>query len=593
MRIISHTTKNIYDIDFKKQGENTVKCPECSESRKKKSLKPFQWNNTKMVGYCWHCETTFAEYKPYTTEKIYVAPEWKNETTLTDKAVKWFTSRMISQKTLIKAKIYSDNEFMPQIGQKCEVICFPYIYSNKLINIKFRGSNKSFKLFKDAELIFMNLDTALTYDKIIIVEGEIDLLSLMEIGYDNVVSVPNGGGAKDMPYLDNYIELFKNKKIIIAVDNDIKGVELKNELIRRFGSENCQTVNFMDCKDSNEVLCEKGGIELRNIIEAAKDIEVSGIIDVENNYEDIYNLYVNGLSQGNTTGILELDKLITWELSRLSVWTGVPSHGKSSILDYITTILNIKYGWKVAYFSPESYPMKYHYARIFSLLTGRQFKQNALYDNDFEPVFNYIKDNYFFIYPEENFKLETILEKAAYLVKTKGINILTIDPYNTLEHTRNKGENETDYVNRVLDLLDKFKKKYNCLVNLVAHPTKIKKDITGKHELPTMYDIAGSANFYNRADYGISIYRHFDNDPRIDFNVLKVKWKHLGEGGVATFKYNYNNGRLEDYNKTIDFWNNTSYLDITQNTLINTPITPITTSVYDIQPNLEFNDIPF
>lgn len=560
MKIISLNTKQTYDLDISRHGENSLKCPECSGSRKKKSAKPFRWNNDKMVGHCYHCDTSFVEYKPYKSEKVYVAPEWKNITTLSDKAVKFFESRMISQKTLNKMRVYSDTHFMPQVNAICEAICFPYFFNGKLINIKYRGPQKSFTLSKDAELIFWNLDCVSSFESIIIVEGEIDLLAMVEIGMDNVLSVPNGASGKDLVYIDNYIDLFHGKKIIIAVDNDMKGSELKSELIRRFGSENCLTVNFEDCKDANEVLIEKGGLKLSDIIKEAKEIPVSGIISVEDGYDDIYNLFCHGLEKGKLLGIAELDALISWELARIAMWTGIPSHGKSSIVDLINVILNILYGWKVAYFSPESFPTKYHFARIYSLITGSPFRKTQDNEHEFKETFEFINDNYSFIYPEDNFKIENILEKAEYLVKKKGVRILTIDPYNTLENTRNKGENDTDYVNRVLDLLDRFKKKNNCLIHLIAHPTKMKKQLNGTYECPTMYDISGSANFYNRADYGFSIYRHFGDDPKIDFNVLKVKWKHLGEGGSAEFRYNYNNGRLENINKTIDQWNNTSFL---------------------------------
>jgi twinkle protein len=559
MKIISLATKQIYDIDFSKSGENTAKCPECSQSRKKKSAKPFQWNNQKLTGYCHHCNASFVEYKPFKTEKVYFVPEWKNITGLSDKAVNYFTSRMISQSTLVKMKVYSESHYMPNIGNT-EAMCFPYFYNDRLVNIKYRGPQKSFTVVKDAELIFWNIDCVSNFETIIIVEGEFDCLSFIECGFENCISVPNGASGKELPYLDNYIELFTGKKLIIAVDNDLKGSELKTELIRRFGSENCNLINFEDCKDANEVLCTKGGLKLKELVRDAKEIPVKGVVDIEANYDDIYNLFQNGLEKGKDLGIPELDELITWELSRLAVWTGIPSHGKSSIVDFVNVVLNIRYGWKVAYFSPESYPIKYHFARIYSLITGKQFRRNLSKENEFEETFNYINDNFSFIYPDDNFKFENILEKAQYLVKKKGISILVIDPYNNLEHTKNKGENDSDYVGRFLYELTKFGKKNDVLIHLVAHPTKMKKQLNGLYECPNMYDINGSANFYNKADYGISIYRYFGADSRIDFNALKVKWKHLGDGGTASFKYNTNNSRLEHIDSIEGSWDENNFL---------------------------------
>ena len=155
---------------------------------------------------------------------------------------------------------------------------------------------------------------------------------------------------------------------------------------------------------------------------------------------------------------------------------------------------------------------------------------------------------------------ENILEKAKYLVKKRGIKVLVIDPYNKIEHTKNRGESETEYISRFLDKLSTFAKTYSVLVVLVAHPTKMKKELTGKYEVPSLYDISGSANFYNKCDYGLSIYRNFDENTT-DVYVLKVKFKHLGEGGKVTKKYNYRNGRYESENSDVNSWDYSNWLN--------------------------------
>ena len=67
--------------------------------------------------------------------------------------------------------------------------------------------------------------------------------------------------------MDNYIELFNPiNRIYIATDNDIKGIELKAELIKRFGSEKCSIVSFKDCKDANQYLVKYGGIALNDTL---------------------------------------------------------------------------------------------------------------------------------------------------------------------------------------------------------------------------------------------------------------------------------------------------------------------------------------
>lgn len=584
IRILSDKTKVIYSISINKSGENNQICPECSHLRKTENQKTkvFSWNNEKLVGFCNHCQTSFYLYKPYKDEKQYQYPEWKNNTQLTDKAVKYFEGRMISQKTLIKMKVYSDNEFMPQLNSKSEVICFPYFLDEKLINIKFRGAKKSFKLFKDAELIFYNINCVKDFKEIIITEGEIDTLSFIEIGINNVISVPNGAGVKVLSYIDNYIELFENKTIIIASDNDIKGFELRNELLRRFGNENCKIINFKDTKDANEYLIKYGGLELKNCYQNAVDVPVEGIINLNSKYDDIYNLYINGLQKGLTIDEIELDKLISFETGRLLTITGIPGHGKSEVLDYILTKLNILHQWKVAYFSPENYPIEIHYSKLASKITGKKFNTYDLKRDEFDFTFNYILDNFFFIYPEENINLNNILDKAKYLIKKFGIKVLVIDPYNKLEHQKGNGESETEYISKFLDKLSMFAKKNNILICLVAHPRKMEKD-KKKFEIPTLYDINGSANFYNKTDYGITIYRHFnEGENRVDVLIQKVKFKHLGTIGAVSFAYNYYNGRMEKIDSMTETWEKNNYLyKIPESELINLPN------------NLEFEQAPF
>lgn len=557
--IVSLETKERYDINATRSGENYMPCPECSKHRKKQKDKCFSWNNAELVGKCHNCEASFVLYVPFEKEKEYVAPEWKNNTELKENAVKWFEGRMISQKTLKAMKIYSDNEYMPQISKETSVVCFPFFKNGKLVNIKYRTGDKKFKLVKDAELILYNIDSIIDKKEAVIVEGEIDCLSYIECGIDYVVSVPNGAGT-NLDYLDKCFELFESKeKIYLATDNDSKGISLRDELIRRFGSEKCLIVNFKDCKDANQYLTTYGGIALNDTIKNAIEITVKGIVKLSNIYDSIHNLYMNGMQKGATIDVSEIDKAVSWELGRLAIVTGIPSHGKSEWVDFIISKLNIVQKWKVAYFSPENFPTMYHFAKICSKITGKEFKAGYLSTTEFEETFEYIKDNYFFIYPEDDMSFNSIIEKAKYLVKKRGIKILVIDPYNKIEHLKEKGENETEYISRFLDKLVTFARTYNVLVFLVAHPRKMQKDGTGKHEVPSLYDINGSANFYNKCDYGISIYRMPEGN-EVHIQVLKIKFKHLGDGGDIKMMYNYRNGRYEKADSDVNQWDYSNYL---------------------------------
>ena len=78
-----------------------------------------------------------------------------------------------------------------------------------------------------------------------------------------------------------------------------------------------------------------------------------------------------------------------------------------------------------------------------------------------------------------------------------------------------------------------------------------KKD-NGLYEVPTLYDIAGSANFYNQVDNGITVYRDFQTG-NSHIYVQKVKFRHIGEIGESVFKYNIQNGRYNLLEEEQDF----------------------------------------
>lgn len=546
-KIIDVANRIVCQINPTHKGENTMTCPICSPTRKKKRDKCLRWNADKGVGQCHHCGASFVAYDPYRTKpkKEYTVPAWRNKTELTDKAVKWFEGRCISQKTLNAFKIFSDTEFMPQFGKQAEAMCFPYFRGGEQVNIKFRGPSKSFKLVSGAELIFYNLDSVVGKKEAVIVEGEIDALSYAESGIPHVLSVPNGAGSKDLSFLDNCIDLLDGiETFYIATDQDEPGVMLRTELVRRLGQHRCRIVSFGGYKDANELLCSSGITAVRDSLKQAVELPLTGIADPYLHYEEAYSIFENGLDQGMEIGLPEIDEVIKWKTGLLAVWTGIPSHGKSEMLNFFSVMWNRVFGWKTAFFSPENMPYhKYLLPKLMSVITGKTYRKGFISDTEYEEAFDYICDNFKFIDADDDYTVETILQTAENLVRRYGIKALVIDPYNCFEHRQERGESETQYIGRFLDRLVRFAKKFDVLVNLVAHPRKMER-LGKSFAKPTLYDISGSANFYNKTDIGITVYRNFDEqNPGTELIVSKVRFKELGQTGKVDLQYNLVNGR--------------------------------------------------
>jgi twinkle protein len=78
----------------------------------------------------------------------------------------------------------------------------------------------------------------------------------------------------------------------------------------------------------------------------------------------------------------------------------------------------------------------------------------------------------------------------------------------------------------------------------VAHPVKPVRE-PGKLPIPTLYDIAGSANWANKTDIGFSVYRD-DQARKVDVHIRKVRYKLVGKIGQAAFRYNRRYSELEE-----------------------------------------------
>ena len=554
------------DLRGKTKGQIKTTCPFCSTDRTNKTDTCLSINIDSGMYLCHNCGAKGNAHK-YTVEKTktYSKPKVKSDYKLTEHIITYFKDRAISNETLVKAKVTS----YFNTKNNSHVIEFNYIQDSELINVKYRKLPKSFMMVKDAELILYNIDGIKDVRECVCVEGEIDALSYIEAGIDYVVSVPNGAnkGNNNLTYLDSSIPYFMDKdKVYLATDNDEAGLHLRAELVRRLGAERCYKVDFKDCKDANEFLVKYGRVELADTISNATAFPIEGIVFADSLTEEVKNLYSNGFPEALKVGWKGIDEHLMIESGRLMIITGSPSSGKSEFVDLLTLKTAINHNWKWGVFSPENFPIELHIGKLAEKIVGRSFffKDNKMSLTQLQQAQTFINDNYYFVFPDESkFNVDYILERARWLIFRYGIKGFIIDPYASLDYSADKQENETTYISRFLEKIRNFARLKDILFILVAHPTKLPRDKNNnlKYEVPTLYSIAGSAHFYNKADYGISIYRdRVENINQV--HIQKVRFKHLGTEFEVDFKYNINNGRLDFINESGDIeWDNTSWFD--------------------------------
>jgi twinkle protein len=518
-------------------GKTQGICPLCSSSRKPENRKAkcasYDWERG--LGTCHNCDTSFQLHtykRKGESTREYVKPETEGYI-VSDKVAKWFDERGISKQTLQDLHVREGKEFMPQTGKLENAIQFNYYMGMDLVNIKYRDGRKNFKLYKGAEKIFYNINSVVGYDWCVIVEGEMDVLAFHEAGIKNVISVPNGAtlNSNNLDYLDNCIDYLDGmNKIVLAVDADEPGQALKQEFIRRLGAEVCYLVDFGNVKDANDYLLHYGKEELQNVINAASQVPLEGVSTLRDVEGELLDFVHNGFKPGYQVGLENFDKIFSTYTSQFITVTGIPSSGKSDFVDQMCIGYNKNYGWKTAYASPENKP-NYLHAHKLIRKTWEGMPTKADVDSDkWRQVTDHVNDNYFFI-DMDRYTLDEVLSKGGELVKRKGIKCLVIDPYNKVRDVNCKTEDVNRYTMEYLTKIEVFAKKYDVLVIVVAHPTKMYKDKDGKIEEPTMYNIKGGGEWYDASYHGLLVHRDYEAKT-VKAKVLKVKFQNLGENGA-------------------------------------------------------------
>ncbi len=79
-------------------------------------------------------------------------------------------------------------------------------------------------------------------------------------------------------------------------------------------------------------------------------------------------------------------------------------------------------------------------------------------------------------------------------------------------------------------------------------PQKLRRREDGTLPIPGLYDISGSANFANKADFGIVVHRDLKTG-RTTISVRKCRFKHLGKIGNAELEYDVPTGCYRPYRK--------------------------------------------
>jgi len=340
------------------------------------------------------------------------------------------------------------------------------------------------------------------------------------------MGAPNVGDKnidRKLECLNTCYDIFQDASVVyIATDEDENGRNLQKELVRRFGAEKCLLVDLKPFKDANEVLIAEGVESLLKRLKSASTPKVEGIFTISDVRASMLDGFHNGQERGTTTHVPAIDKAWTWRSGEVNIWTGYQNEAKSIFLNQLATLKAALDGWRFGVFSPENMPITDFFNDIVEMYMGKSsdpFYRHQMDINEYEQAMDFVQKHFFVIYPKKDFQLSTLFERAKYLVRTKGINSLIIDPYNTVHHRMKSGEREDLYISRFMSELKRFALDYSVSVNLVAHQVTPSKDESGRYYKPDVNRIKGGGTFADKADNVMFIWRP---DRGLDYSSTNV-----------------------------------------------------------------------
>lgn len=466
-------------------------------------------------------------------------------------AYRWLSSRGITRDTAVKAHIiggmkFMDGEYRPAVG-------FTYHNGTEPYAVKWRSIvGKSFTQTGAANTLWRSNEVT-KGAPLVITEGEVDCLSMWQIGVE-AVSIPNGAitpaknGSINHPKMAYCVAsqdvLDAASKIIIAVDADDPGRGTGEELARRLGRARCWRALWPDgCKDANDVLRNHGPDVLRECIDKAEPWPVKGLYGADHFFTKVAALYDKGLPKGESTGFKCVDELYTIVPGQLTIATGAPGSGKSAFIDNVMVSLAKQRGWRFAVCSFEN-PPEVHIAKLASIAARQPFFDGPTPRMDKarrDAALQWVTDHFSFLHQSDGSlsSLDDILDLTRSAILRYGIRGLVIDPYNFLDRGQS---NETDWVSDALTKLKVMAMAHDIHIWLAAHPTKLRRKEDGSFPIPTGYDIAGSAHFFNKADMGITLHRPDLLENETEFHSWKVRFSFTGKVGKTTMSYDMATG---------------------------------------------------
>lgn len=358
-------------------------------------------------------------------------------------------------------------------------IAIPYYQDGILRNFKIRKIDKKeyFREEGGCKSTLYNIDSIEKDKPVVITEGEFDCMAAAQMGYENIISPPNGSGAFDNEWID---ALENVGEISLVFDSDEAGEKGAHLFAQKLGLLRCKRV-ILPFKDFNE--CLMAGYtkqELDKYFVEAKDYKPKGIIHVSEVLANIEDLW----RQGDR---LKGEQIADWRkfnnvlggirMREVTTLTGETASGKSALAIYLVYKLLLQD--KACLIISSELSKEDILGRLFAINRQKSFFKLGREDIA-EAITFFMKTNLFFVDTEGKVSIKEIEEYLEYAHLRYDVQFVMMDHLHFFLPPGS--DRQVADIEEFMQGLVRNALRLKIHIWLIAHPQKLKNE-TGRVSL--------------------------------------------------------------------------------------------------------------
>lgn len=431
--------------------------------------------------------------------------------------------------------------------------------NGEIISQKIRAANKEFATrgkHKSDSLYLKHLWSG--GKRIVITEGEIDALSVMQVqgGKWPVVSLGSGAQVAKKTLSANYEYLDQFEEIILMFDMDEAGRKAVEEVAPVLPAGKVK-VAVLPYKDANECLINGDTEAIINQIFNANPWVPDGVVSAASMKERVQQHLETAESVGllfdGCEGLNE--RTLGTRGGEVVMVTSGSGMGKSTFVRQQALAWGNKHGKRVGMAMLEE-SAEETVEDILGLHCGFRLRQSPLefkrefvtsgsYDLAFSEVFGSDRFHLYDSFAEA--ETERLLAKLAYMRMGLDCDVIILDHISIVVSASEESD-ERKMIDRLMTKLKSFAKSSGVILVVVCHlknPTKGKAHEEGRPVSIT--DLRGSGALRQLSDTIIALERNQQGDMPNLVLIRLLKCRFTGDTGVAGYmEYNKQTGRLEE-----------------------------------------------